>query len=423
MTLKKNLALMGMTTAVRLGTGLLTFSVLARTLGPQSFGILALWLSVSALITIVSNYGFIPHVLREIGASPVSAELIINEGLTAKLILSVPIFLLSVFAAWIFDFQHTSIFLCLLAASISDCFAEFMNASLRARDRFEIETRIASGGAVSHAVIVCTLALTFKSIEMVAWGYFLSRALILTATLTAVTSYFSRPRLVSVRASIDRLHKAFSYAMDYALQSLFGQIDSVVLNHFLGPMAVGLYQAGMRIFQVGAQAASVFSNVFLPRAAKIYSSGSGFGSESNRIQVIFISTGVLFGIVIASCAEILVSLLLGPSYTAVVELLPLFGLLFFLRFSAAAWGIVLTASGHQTYRTICGLAYWGGILALAIWLVPAYGNTGWLLSLCVCTVLLVIGYAARARRCLEKFWSSVGLFVLGSVLFLPFVLR
>ena len=82
MALKKTLALMGTTTAVRLGAGLITFSVFARLLGPESFGVLMLWLSVSTLITIVNHYGLNTYVLREIGADPASAESIINEGLT-----------------------------------------------------------------------------------------------------------------------------------------------------------------------------------------------------------------------------------------------------------------------------------------------------------------------------------------------------
>ncbi|OZA24383.1 MAG: hypothetical protein B7X93_11455 [Hydrogenophilales bacterium 17-61-9] len=422
MALKKNLALMGTTTAVRLGAGLITFSVVARLLGPESFGVLMLWLSVSALITIVNHYGLNTYVLRQIGADPASAESIINEGLTGMLLLSVLVLCGATVAAWGLGIEPKQVFLCLLIAAVADTFSEFLNAGFRARDRFDVETRLATLTSFSHAVILVGSVLIYPTVEVAAAAYAVSRLLILAITVPAVARHFAMPRLVGLGLSISRLRKAGSYAVDCGFQRLFGQIDSVVLNYFVGPVAVGLHQAGMRMFMAGTQASTVLSNVFLPRASANHASGVRIPDENQKIQIVFISIGVFFGLMMAAFSRPIVSLLFGANYLPLVDLMPLFGLLFFLRFSAAAWGIVLTASGEQSYRALIGILFWVVVMVLAVWLVPMNGNRGWLMSLCLGSFFMVVGYGVRGRLYLKRPLGTAGLSVLGGVLFLPFIL-
>ena len=47
----------------------------------------------------------------------------------------------------------------------------------------------------------------------------------------------------------------------------------------------------MRIFNGGAQAASVLANVFLPRAAQARAEQAQFAKESTTIQQVFIACG------------------------------------------------------------------------------------------------------------------------------------
>lgn len=420
MALKKNLALMGATTAVRLGAGLFTFAMLARLLGPESFGVLMLWLSVTTLLALITNYGLTPYVLREIGANPASAESIINEGLTGKLLLTAVVFSGATVAAWVLGVDYKQVFLCLLVASVADTFSEFLNAGFRARDRFDVETRIATITSLSHAVIVAGAVFVYPTAEVAALAYTASRLVVLAITLPAVARHFAAPRLAGLEASLARLRKAISYAIDFGFQSLFGKIDSVVLYHFIGPVSVGLYQAGMRVFEGGATAASVLANVFLPRAAGKSNNGAEFGLESNKIQATFLVFGALFGIAMAVFSEALVDSLFGAAYGDLATLFPLFGLLFFVRFAAAAWGVILTASGEQRYRTFATIIHWILIAGIAPFLVPGMGIAGWLGALIIGNVLLGFLYALRAARRVESPWATVGMTALGGIAFVPF---
>lgn len=412
---------MGSSTGVRLVAGLITISIVARVLGPEMYGVLMLWMTTSAFTAMVTNYGLTSYVLREIGADPTQAERIINEGITAKLILTSIVFTIAIIIAYLVALDNKLVFFTLLAASVSDSFSEFLNAGLRARNRFGIETRIATLGAILHAVIVISAVKATQSVDITALGYFFSRFGILVVTTFAVGRYFVWPHITSLSAAIHRLRHTAKYAVDYAMQGMFGQIDSLVLNFSLGPEAVGLYQAGMRVFLTGNQAATVISNVFLPRVSAKTKSKELFTNESCKIQTVFILVGACFGLVLAVFAHQIVILLFGSKYLGLVELMPFFGLLFFIRFSAGAWGVVLTAVGEQLYRTKVGIGFWVVTLLLAIFLVPEFEVRGWILSLCIGSLFLAIGYSFKAKNYLTKYWRIVGFTVVGAVLFLPFI--
>ncbi|MEO8038339.1 MAG: oligosaccharide flippase family protein [Betaproteobacteria bacterium] len=421
MPLKRNVALMALSTASRLGAGLFTFSILARVLGPESFGVLMLGLSVAVLLSLIPNYGLTPFILREIGANPKSAEAVMNEGFTAKLILTAALFVVAIIAVLSFRLDAGTVFFLLLVGAVADSFTEFMNAAFRARDSFATETRISTVTALLHATIVCSAVVLYPSVQTAAVAYAVSRLCVLAITRTALARAVSPLRLVSFRRAVSRLRSTITYAVDFGVNSLFGQIDSVVLNYFVGPIAVGLHQAGMRVFLGLAQLAPILANVFLPRAAGRSRNEALFAQECRRLQLTFLVFGTTSGLALSIFAKPLVFLLFGNGYLALVDLMPLFGLLLFTRFLAAAWGLVLTATGNQMFRMWASVFHWLVIAASAIWLVPLMGNRGWLLSLFAGTTVLAFIYAARGSQLVPTHWSVLALAASGGLAFLPFL--
>ena len=399
--------------------GLIAFSVMARLLGPNDFGVFAYWLSLSMLLALVTNYGLGPYVLREIGLDLNVAPRLIGDGLTAKLLLTSVIVLTSCFGVWVFEVDQTVVFWCLLVGAVADSFTEFLNTGLRASNRFDIETKIASIGAFLHALIIASIVTVFQDINSAAIAYFFSRIVLLALTVVGVSKYFSRVRLSSVKAGFKLIKKSISYAVDFGFQSLFGQIDSLVLNYYSGPVAVGLHQAGMRIFYGGLSGLQVMANVFLPRASAISANSELFAREAGRIQRAFLIFGLAFGIFIWFFSDLIVSILFGSEYLKLVRLLPVFGLLFFVRMSAAAWGIVLTASGEQSFRTVATIAHWIAVALAAIYFVPTFSVLGWLVALIIGNIFLTFLYAARCLKKVEFAWVTVLATIAGYAVFIP----
>lgn len=412
---------MGATSVIRLLSGLLTFTVVARLLGPASFGSMMVLFSVAVLAAMITNFGLVTYVLREVAAQPADITTILNEGLTLKLIVTGVVSGVALAASALTDSGSLLIFALLLWAALCDSFTEFLNAALRARNNFGVETKITSVAALSHAFIVVGLLLLSPTILAAAGGYALSRLFVLSMTVRSVARMSTLPRPAALSSSLQRLRGVKHYALDFSLQSLFGNIDSLVLNHFVGPVAVGIYQAGMRVFQSGVMVTQVMANVFLPRVASLQGNQAAFQKESARIQTGFLGIGLLFGAAIGLLADWIVALLFGAAYQQLATLLPFFGLLFYARFSAAAWGVILTADQQQAYRTRATTLHWLLVAAVTPWLIHRFGSLGWLLALIAGNAALAAMYAVRARHLVLRPKTTFTLSVLGALLFVPFL--
>lgn len=415
---------MGTSTAMRLGFGMLTFVVMARLLGPEAFGTLMLWLSVASLLALVANYGLTPYLLREIGAAPARAAEVMAEVLTVKLGLTLFVALVACAGLPFMGAESRAIFMLLLGAQLADALTEFLNVGFRATNRFSEETRMASLAVVLQFGLV-SVALWWRTTPLVAaTGFLLSRMAVLVLTWAVQRRYFAGLHPVRPHAAWQRIVSTRAYAVDFGLQSLLGQVDSVVLNHFIGPAAVGLYQAGMRLFNGGAQAASVLANVFLPRAAAAAGAqddGVSLRREASRVQWAFVGVGLAFGLALCVLANILVPVLFGSRYLALIPVLPWFGLLFFVRFFAASWGVLLTSAGAQQFRAAMNAVHWSLIVACSVMLVPAFGLIGWLISLTLGNLLLGASYVWRGRQLSRAAIRQPALAALALICFLPFL--
>jgi O-antigen/teichoic acid export membrane protein len=417
----KDLAFMGASTLVRLVFGLFTFAIMARLLGPNAFGILMFWLSVATLLSLVANYGFTPYVLREIGADRSSANTVMGEVLSAKILVCAALVAGSLLATPFIAEAIRAVFLLMTLAMLVDSITDFLNVGYRATNRFASETRIATIASVSQFFIVAG-AIWYRNETLVAAIAFLaSRILVLLITWADQVQYFASLRPSPVPQALRRLKAAFNYAYDFGLQSLIGQVDSLVLNHFLGPVAVGLHQAGMRIFLGGGQIANVLGNVFIPKLSGLQQDPASFKAQAHKLQTAFLASGGLFGLTLVIGAGPIVHLLYGQAYVALIPLLPWFGLLFFVRFFAAAYGLLLTATGRQSLRAKANLVHWAAIFLSAWWLVPAMGNIGWILALTVGNVLLAAIYCLAMRSVVLINLPNAAIVVSSLALFTPFL--
>lgn len=417
----KNIFFMGASTTVRLVSGMLAFSVMARMLGPEPFGVVMFWLSVATLVTLVANYGFTPYVLREIGVNPETAEVVMSEVLSAKVLVAVALVVATVCAAPFVATKTRWIFVLLMFTQLVDSTTDFLNVGYRATNRFGVETRVATVASVIQLFIVAGLVWWLRNATIAAAALFVSRLSVLFMTWSSQARYFSNLRPAPVSRAVFRLRHAVSYAMDFGLQSLFGQVDSVVLNHFLGPIAVGLHQAGMRLFLGGAQSANVLANVFIPRVAASVECPEGMQREGQRLQTAFIASGAIFGLLLAIASEQIVRILFGQQFMALSSLLPWFGILFFVRFFAASSGVLLTSAGRQGLRAKANVFHWLLIFAAAWILVPLLGNLGWLIALVIGNLVLGIVYFLCSIDLVRPSRGYALVTAAGAGAFLPFL--
>ncbi|HRH77419.1 MAG TPA: oligosaccharide flippase family protein, partial [Cellvibrionaceae bacterium] len=270
--------------------------------------------------------------------------------------------------------------------------------------------------AVMQLVLVSSVCFWLAKPLMAAAAFMVSRLIVLMITWRSQLRYFSQLSISTWHDGWQKIKRTHAFASDFALQSLFGQIDSLVLNHFLGPASVGVYQAGMRIFNGGAQAASVLANVFLPRAAQARAEQAQFAKESTTIQQVFIACGFGFACFLTLASKPLTHYLFGSEFAALAGLLPWFGALFLVRFIASSWGIILTSVGEQLYRAKLNACQWALVLIVGSVLVPLFKEPGWLISVILGNVFLIVTYymkaVAKIGARMSQFWQPIAALLL-----------
>ena len=417
---------MGSSTAIRISSGLLSFAFLARVLGPEGFGQFMLWFSIATLIGLAANYGLTPYMLRELTVQKERASKLIGDVLTAKLILSILLICIVLPCSLLIDSAFRLVFISLFFAILFDSLTEFFNTGYRTTNRFASETKIATAASILQLLFTVIIVYYYPTVLAASLATLSSRIFVSLITWRDQSQYLNGINLGSIKSGITQLQKASSYAVDFVLQSLMGQVDSIIISNMIGVSAVGIYQAGMRIFLGCAQAANVLANVFIPRLSIVTNNHlSNIQTTNNQeikyVQFSFIGVGIVLGLIMATGANLITELIFGIEFSELAALFPLFGLLFFVRFFAASQGVILTSAGLQLFRTYANLALWIVVLIAAFLLVPSMGLKGWLFALIIGNAFLGLVYLIRVSVRFELNMQSIALSSLGLLFFIPFV--
>ncbi|WP_418320795.1 oligosaccharide flippase family protein [Piscinibacter sakaiensis] len=378
---KKMLAKIGwmtFSTLLRLGSGLVLFLILARTLGVADFGTLAYWLAFCTLALMPVNYGFGLYILREAGKSKDHLSIILGDTLVAKLILAAVLSIGMATAAynWIPDQQ---LFWLLYGMAMAESFSEYLNYSLRALGRFQEEAKLTLVTALLNFGGVIAFTLALETLPAVATGFLITRIFSLIITWRWIDKYLPI-RISTLNLAMPRiratLRNGFAYAADMALVTLNSTFDILLLSHLAGPSAVGLYQAGLKLMQGATTFAPVLSNVYMPYISERASSGDNIKKTVTELNFKVLSLGAGMGIILAWASGGITAVLFGTEYSEMTTLLPWFALALVLRYLAAGFGINLTAHGHQYIRVVTNVSALAILIVIALLTVPTFGPRG-----------------------------------------------
>lgn len=397
--LLKNTFYMATSTFMRLLTGVVLFMVLARYWGVETFGFFVYVSTSSILLTLIVDYGFTQQLLRDIGQDPKRVRRIVSEAFATKVFLSFSLIGLAILCVPFTSAKHTSVllFIILLIASILNSFAEFFNVAFRGLGRFHSETRIVTSTNLFHFVVVGLLAYLGQGPIVVAWGFLFSRVFYLI--LTYRTYRLDVGGFEELSFAITDIWKSlkcgFYYCADSALTNFYTQVDTLIVNSFLGPAGVGIYQAGLRLMLGANTFTQVLSNVYLP----VVSHNLSDKREIKRVlcnmylQMMLIGAGCCTVFIVG--AKWITAFVYGAKFVTLAPLFPYFGLLLFFRYLAAVHGVTMTAAGLQGTRIYSILLAVIALVVSSYLLVPVYGLKGMLVSSILAILTLHIIYVAR----------------------------
>jgi len=372
---------------VRLASGMVVFVLLARLLGPEGFGSFALWLAVATLVAVITNFGFTTFCLREIGANPGSVSVLLSDVFSAKLLLSGVVLGIGCSSLLILDHPLATLFLVLLAAQVADSFTEFFNVFFRVEGRHSSEASNALHGATVHLLAFLSLFM-FESVTVLgcALMFLSTRIYVLLNTMRSGIAVLGWHSPSTIGGALRRLRACSSYAFEIFLNTVYTQLDALVVSKIAGISGLGIYQAGMKLVQGASRAAPIIAQVVLPDVSRAHAAGQGFRRAALKMVLLFSGIGLVAGSILGVFRDFWVSLLFGAEYLALSTLLPLFGLVLWCRFTETGAGLVLVSMGlqHQKVKLV------GMQLALLVlvggFLGSYFGVTGWLWGVVVSTL-------------------------------------
>lgn len=393
---------MGISTLVRLLAGVVLFIYLARLLGPGDFGRLMVGFTLASIAVLVIEYGFSLQLLRDVGKAPGQICAIMGRVFLAKVLL---IFLVvGCIQVWLVIFPRSAedqlIFWLLFLACTFASFADFLNVPFRCIGRFHEETKIVIASSIFHFGVLLTLALLGSNLVTLAQGFVVSRM------LNLAISWMAYRRIIggfefggqSWKTPITTLKNGFSYAADSGITNLFYQIDTLIINHYLGVASVGLYQAAMRFLNGVMQIAPVLANVYIPTIASLLDQKEQLEKIVSIFNTKMLAVGLLGGLLFSLLGNSLSDMVYGGQYKELTGLWPYFGLLIFLRYLSGCLGTLLMAAGFQKMRVYVQILAICLLVLTAPVLIQKNGLAGMLIALQINVFFVFLLYLGTAIK-------------------------
>lgn len=388
---------------VRLASGMVVFVLLARLLGPEGFGSFSLWLAVATLVAVVTNYGFTTFCLREVGANPGGVSVLLSDVFSAKLLLSGIVLAVGCSSFVFLDRAFAILFFVLLTAQVADSFAEFFNIFFRVKGQHSAEARNALHGATVHLIAFLSLFM-LESVTVLGCAliFLCTRLYVLLNTIRSGVAVLGWHSPSAIGGAFRRLRACSSYAFEIFLNTVYTQLDALVVSRIAGISGLGIYQAGMKLVQGASRAAPIIAQVVLPDVSRAHATGHGFRRAALRMVMLFSGIGLVAGSILGIFRDFWVSLLFGAEYLSLSSLLPLFGLVLWCRFTETGAGLVLVSMGlqHQKVKLVgmqlALLVLVGGVLG------TYFGVIGWLWGVVVSTLGALGSYRWLYLRALSR---------------------
>ncbi len=421
----KSTVFMTMSTIARLLTGVILFVWMARVWGAATFGLFIYPFTVTSLAVMLVDYGFTLQLVRDIGRAPKDVQAALHGKLGAKVLLTV----LLVLGALAFTpnlmsggYARSLTWLLLLAA-ILNSFGVFLNLPFRGLGRFQEETKVVVLSNVVHFLVVGLIVGVGGGPVAAALGFVASRALYFVMSLFAYQHIVGAVdwRGLDFRGIPRELASGLPFGVFVALGTIYFQIDTILIQRFLGAQAVGFYQAAVRILMAALVLPDVLSNVYLPALASSASDPRTSVRLGTRLTRHLLMFGVLGLAALGILGGWMTGVLYGSEYQVVSALLPFLGVVLLLRFLASSYGLLLTVADRQLVRTLIVASTCLVSISFNLILIPRAGLRGAVTASIFTHLFLVLTYlvfVARAYGTIFLDWRSWALIFLGAVVVL-----
>jgi O-antigen/teichoic acid export membrane protein len=394
--------------------GLVVSALIARDLGPDSFGHYAYLVWLSGMLGIIANNGLttsgIRFVSESLGRQDRDAAARVQGWLWRRQLLCL-LAVAALYAASLpfiersgWQQEQLLLFtaLAILSMSGKSLFIFYISMA-KGHGRFDIEAGITVALGLLNAVAVVVLAWRGASL--------LAYLLVFTVTSLAFGLLgFIAARRAGVRGASDapapellaRLRPHLYWTIALVIAAALGNksVETYLLNLFTGAAAVGYFAIAAALTRGGVDLlSSGLSSVLMPMMAHAY--GAQGLPQVNRVLGNAVRIFLFFGLLLAGsaalAADLAVQVLYGSAYTPVADVFRWMVIVGGLSLSEGAFGALLSTTDHQRLRALIAASSILLTIGLALWWIPLYGLMGALAAHAASRMLLMLVLVTGSR--------------------------
>ena len=379
---------------------------LARSLGPDSFGLVTFAQALLAYFLIFGDGGLSVYGVRAVAGHPEQARgawlgiTQVRSGLTLALVLVAWLVLLALpMDAVTRQVVGITITAALPAALLSDWV-------LRGLGRMLAATSLAS---VQSAVALVLVWLLVRGPDDVVWA---PSARLLGAMAAAILGFFllrgfplAGPDLVAGRVWLrahgltTMLASGGALLMTNLAVLAYNSADTLLLKPFAGNHEVGLYGSAYRVIQLPMTALYTLTSAALPALVRSRAGEPAVRRRSMRaLTALATAGGLLVALALWALRHWIVQLLYGPAYAGAARALGILAFAVPFDFLVSVKGTGYIAAGFERTAALCaGAAALVNVLANLV-LIPRYGMIGAAWTTLGTYLLLLVLYVAILDR-------------------------
>jgi O-antigen/teichoic acid export membrane protein len=278
---------------------------------------------------------------------------------------------------------------------ICNALANFLFALYKGFEKLEYETTVTLYSNVGLFMIVVFLVLLNANVFIISIAFALSR--IAGFVIGIYYSYKLLPG-ISYKLFFNNIKivrkKVLTFGFHLLFNSLYFQIDTVLLASWKGDYDAGIYQSVFKLILLPLVLPDIMANVLTPTLSRLNIDNpqqwKKIGHLTNKI-LLFI--GIPISMVLFVYSEQIIELLYGlDQYRDAVIVLRILSVMLCIRFTFETYSLILTTSGRQHVRMWVVIAATGMNLLLNYFFIPKYGAYGSALVSLICNSFVGIAY-------------------------------
>lgn len=368
----------------RLVGNMVIFIVIARLPGidASEFGQLTYSVALGSLFVMISQFGLLPLLIRDIAADPAMLKSSVPSAFALRICFSL-IGLTACFCYLVtldMDGKAIIVGVVMVLALYIGSFSTDIQAVFQSQEKMHLELL---GILTENAILLLLAAAAYffhPSIIQVACIFLVSKA-----TALAINYLGCGRTLIWIVPRIDLgewkrlVREATPFALAGIVAAGIVQLDTVLMRE-LSPgdadRAIGMYQAAVRIFLIPMLLPEIVLKVFLPQLSRMHGrSGAALTKDLGRVNHVLLTLGLVIGMVTIFRGKDIIHFIYGEPYAEAGDLLQILGFAIALRFGAA-YNLYFTIRNRIWFRVLSAVFALGVVIACDLILIPVYGPKG-----------------------------------------------